>query len=118
MRSAPPRFSGRKVVELRHREGINQAELARRARVHQAQLSRWENGQTPGADVVGVLAAALKCDVSELYADGDEHAASDDEDEDSDLFEAAHRLDLSGDYALANRLRARARDAARARSRA
>lgn len=115
MRATTPRFSGKKIVELRNRAGITQAELARRANVHVAQLSRWENGKKPRADVVGVLAAALACDVSAFFVDGDARETGD-EDEESDLLAAAYALERFGDYAMADRLRARAREAARARS--
>lgn len=63
---------------LRNRAGITQAELARRAGVQEAMVSRWERGKhVPSADAVGVLASALGCDVGELYAEG----AGDGEDE-------------------------------------
>lgn len=107
--SSVPVFSGRRIVELRNRAGITQAELARRANVHVAQLSKWENGKKPRVDVAGILAAALGCDVSELFVDGEEVVESDDEE--ADLLEAAHALDRAGVYALADRLRRRARAA-------
>lgn len=113
------RFSGERLRSIRLRRGLTQAQLARRAQLREQQINRWEGAHNvPSADAVGVLAGALDCDVSELYVTGDRAEGGDEDDEESDLFAAAHQLDLAGDYALANRLRARARDAARSRSRA
>ncbi len=79
MKTEAKRFSGRRIVHLRNRARITQAELARRCAVHEAQVSRWENGVVPGADTVGVLAAALGCDVGDLFET--EQGADDEEDD-------------------------------------
>lgn len=76
------RFSGRKIVDLRNRAGITQAELARRSGVHEAVVSRWERGEhAPSADNVGVLATALGVTVDDFY---ERAGADDDEDEEDD----------------------------------
>lgn len=107
MKTAAPRFSGRKVVELRNRAGFTQNELARRAGIHTSQLSRYETGgQVPGADVVGVLAGALCCGVSDFFTED----GADEDDEEADLLEAAHTLERLGVYDMAERLRLRARE--------
>lgn len=119
MKTAPRRFSGARIVELRNRAGLTQADLAQRARIHEAQLSRVETGKTPnpGAQLLGIIAGALDCEVSDFYVAGGAADAADEDDEESDLLAAAHELDRLGSYRIADRLRARARDAARARSR-
>lgn len=115
MQTATPRFSREKLRALRLARGFTQSELARRGQLREQQIIRWEGGKnTPSADAVGILAAALGCEVSSFFVDGSESAADDDEEEAS-LLDAAHALDRAGEYSLADTLRRRARDAARAR---
>jgi len=54
---------GRRLRRLREARGITQAGLARRLRVDQSTLSRWENGRRP-IPVASLLAAARLLDVS------------------------------------------------------
>jgi transcriptional regulator with XRE-family HTH domain len=107
------RFRGGRLVHLRNALGVTQAEVARRAGIHEAQLSRIEGEkQVPRATLLGPLAAALRCDVSDFFESPDGEKSADD-DEESDLLAAAHELDRAGLYELADRLRRRAREIAR-----
>jgi transcriptional regulator with XRE-family HTH domain len=59
-------FSAR-LRELREAAGIDQAELARRAKVEQSSISRWESGKRePGVSNLFALAEALGVDPAEL----------------------------------------------------
>lgn len=109
------RFSGSALKQRRLAEGFSQSGLAQRAGVREQQINRWEGGKNkngPSADGVALLAAALDCEISDLFeADGED--ASDEDDEEAELLDAAHELDRAGAYAMADRLRRRAREAAR-----
>jgi transcriptional regulator with XRE-family HTH domain len=110
------RFSGPALRQRRLAEGLSQSGLALRAGVREQQINRWEGGKNkggPSADAVAVLASALRCEISDLFeVDGEESSSEDDEE--SELLEAAFELDRAGAYAMADRLRRRAREAARA----
>ena len=57
-----------KLREQRELLGISQAELARRVKVGQAQVSRWESAlQMPSAANLGALANQLGIDLPVLY---------------------------------------------------
>lgn len=59
---------GRRVRELRNERKLSQEALAERARLHWTYVSAVERGlRTPGLDVIGRLAAALKVSPSELF---------------------------------------------------
>lgn len=106
------RFSGKRLLDIRLKRGLTQSELSRRANLREQQINRWERGKhTPGADAVGLLAATLACEISEFFvAVGDDETG--DDDEEADLLDAAHALDVAGAYAMADRLRRRAREVA------
>ncbi len=55
-----------KLKTLRKQKGLSQIELARRARVNQAQISAWENGTVPTLHSLGRLAKALGVKPGEL----------------------------------------------------
>jgi transcriptional regulator with XRE-family HTH domain len=59
---------GRRVRELRTGLGWSQERLAERAHLHWTYVSAVERGRrTPGLDVIGRIALALKVSVSELF---------------------------------------------------
>lgn len=66
-------------------------------------LHRYLAGRTASPSMRVVLCEALGLEASALEPDGDE------EEDESDLFHAAYQLDRIGQYALADRLRLRAR---------
>ncbi len=60
---------GKRVRELRLGLGLSQEKLAERAGLHWTYVSGVERGlRTPGLDVIGRLAVALKVSPSELFA--------------------------------------------------
>lgn len=110
------RFSGSKLRERRLAEGLSQAGLSIRSGVREQQINRWEGSKSkkgPSIDTVALLAAALRCEITDLLETDGAQPSGDDDEEDA-LLEAAHALDRVGDYALADRLRRRARVAAQA----
>lgn len=81
MSDTATRFSGKRLLELRLRAGLSQSQLARKANIGEQQITRWEREKhTPSATAVGVLAAALGCEVGDLYVSGD--GADEDEEDD------------------------------------
>lgn len=61
------RALGRRIVEIRRRQGMSQAELARRLGVESCRLSHWERGfHLPSLVQVAELAAALQAGLDEL----------------------------------------------------
>lgn len=67
-----------RLRELRKARGMSQAELARILGVTKMAVSRWENGLTiPTSDKLPSIAALMKCDVTDLYADDVLRAARD-----------------------------------------
>jgi transcriptional regulator with XRE-family HTH domain len=59
---------GKRVRELRKERGWSQEQLAERASLHWTYVSGVERGvRTPGLDVIGRLAVALKVSPSELF---------------------------------------------------
>lgn len=61
------RALGRRIVEIRRRQGMSQAELARRLGVESCRLSHWERGShQPSLWQVAELAAALEAGLEEL----------------------------------------------------
>jgi len=63
-----PRKIGRMLKTLREARGLNQVELAKKAKVTTAYVSQLEAGKkkNPSLDVLQKLARALGCDVAEL----------------------------------------------------
>ncbi len=60
---------GRRVRELRLREGLTQEQLAERAGLHWTYISDVERGKRgPSLDVVGRLASGLGVSLSELFS--------------------------------------------------
>lgn len=61
---------GQRVIELRQARGWGQSELAERAQVAQATISRIENGQrrNPGTETMRRIAQALNVTMDELTA--------------------------------------------------
>jgi transcriptional regulator with XRE-family HTH domain len=60
---------GKRIRELRLALELSQEALAERAQLHWTYISGVERGvRTPGLDVIGRLAAALKVTPSELFA--------------------------------------------------
>ena len=55
-----------KLKTLRKQKGLSQVELARRARVNQAQISTWENGVVPTLHSLRRIAKALGVKPGEL----------------------------------------------------
>jgi transcriptional regulator with XRE-family HTH domain len=59
---------GRRIRELRQERRFSQEALAERAHLHWTYVSSVERGlRTPGLDVIGRLAAALRVSPSELF---------------------------------------------------
>ncbi len=117
MSSVTQRFSGQRLLDHRLRASLTQSELARKAGLREQQINRWERGKNvPNADAAGILAGALGVGVGELFETTS--GGDDEDDEEADLLSAAHELDRAGNYALADRLRARAREASRKVARA
>lgn len=73
-------------------------------------LHRYLAGRVPPAPQRRRIAEALGVDPSTLEPDTED-------DEEADLLDAAHALDRAGEYALADRLRGRAREVARSAAR-
>ena len=60
---------GKRVRELRKELGLSQEALAERAHLHWTYVSAVERGlRTPGLDVIGRLATALKVSPAELFS--------------------------------------------------
>ncbi len=62
---------GRRVVELRHRAGMSQISLARRAGLNKSTLRLIENGTAPGMNLhtVAALAQALQVTIGVLVGE-------------------------------------------------
>jgi transcriptional regulator with XRE-family HTH domain len=59
---------GKRVRELRKERGLSQEALAERASLHWTYVSGVERGlRSPGLDVIGRLAAALRVSPAELF---------------------------------------------------
>jgi transcriptional regulator with XRE-family HTH domain len=73
MTSVAPKTLNVRIRERRERLHIDQAELARRAGVHKAQVMRWEAGTYhPLLESIIKLARALEVSVDDLIDDGPE----------------------------------------------
>lgn len=107
------------------RGGMTQYELADRIRsrrpkikITDARISRYErNAQSPRLSVLVAIAEATGKTLDffrvDTESDGGEHSLGEAEEEDSHaMLRAAYHLDRSGEYALADDLRGRARKAA------
>lgn len=56
------------LKRVRKKRGLDQTELARRVGVSQSTISRIEQGQIPGADVLAALARALGMSADRLLS--------------------------------------------------
>ena len=60
------------IKELRQRAKLSQEQLAAAVGVSRQSVSSWEAGVWPSAELVPRIAAALHCEIGDLYKDGGE----------------------------------------------
>src|ERR1051326_6266861 len=94
------RLSGEKLNAIRTERGWSRAKLARRAGVNEQQIVRWEGGRnTPSADGVAALAAALGIGMADFYERG---GGDDDEEDEAEMLRLIEELERLLQFDLAD----------------
>jgi transcriptional regulator with XRE-family HTH domain len=69
--AGPNKHSARQIQLLRKQAGMTQADLAKKVGVHQATVSKWEQGDDiPGGDTLSILASLFKVHPNEITGIG------------------------------------------------